>query len=774
MKRVTKYIVCLILCICILCNNTLLTMAAEDKYETGYITVGFSDNTYYDYSAMFFEGETYLRAEDIAQIAGYVYEVGDFMSFTRPYELEYTTAVSVEFDGKAEAMGKKYQMSVIDSDGTYFLPLEKMLYLMHATWCVQEKILYVQQMQKTIFDFIGEYQLSILKNRTSQGELLLNGENTLTHATRTTLAHIVRNFDARMYIPVAGTSILTEEQYEEILMELAEDDTRFLGEAGQKNIETALDGGAFSELSSDLGKLEFLTSDIPEITDDLQTLLEEASKSNGIAEKIVRMVNLSDLNNSQIKALSKGLKGISDVTSVIIASQNIMEAAKWAEQADDEVLREISVLSDFDDTQYNTFLTNPLKQAAKNLLNRKQNAGLEVTDDILMETINFLGKKADDITFVGQFIGAIQTIDMLGGIFSNKYANAINVAETSFRANHLIKTESVALNEELEAYHNVVDGNFSTEELQRLRDSLMLSLRLNLRAKANIYYINTLGNKDGQWEVSEEANRIQQLVAEDYAMIIALKSTETEDQVLILKDFKDIHQSKNGVTREKLSFDLLKMSESKQESEMTATLDEAYEAYTNACDLTVANGSWRENVEMMIDMDISSDNVNAHYVVDAGTTTDVLNYQKEDISTLELQGNGYMSFANISYKWNIDYANGMAHYEYIEPEIQSTDVEIEPGFFNFYEYEKSMWKDFSLGRNRISFTLNGEQMTERGIAIMSSMVNMDKLQYSDVGVVISMDDSTGKIEKINLEFQASLLFQGYNADAEYQVIYEFE
>lgn len=774
MKKATVHIVSVILGLCVFLGDTKLTMAAQNKNVEGYITIAFSDNSFCNYPAKLSGEEIYVSAEDIAEITGYTYELGEFMAFTRPYGLEYATAVSVELNGKTEAMGKQYQIDIVEENGTYFLPLEKMLYLTHATWCVDENILYVERMQKTIIDFIGEYQLSLLENRTSQGELLLNGENNLTRATRSTLAHVVRNFDARLYVPVVGTLILEEEQYEEILMELAKDDIEFLGETGQKNIEGILQESIFEELSSDLGKIEFLTNDIPEIADNLQEILEKEAQNSRIAEKIVRNVNLSDLSSSEIEAISKELKGISNVTSAIIATKNIVEAAKWIEEADEEVLQEISVLSDFDDTQYNTFLTNPMKQAAKNLLNRKQNTGVEVVDDLLMETINFLGKQADDVTFVGKFIGAIQTVDMLGGIFSDRYTNAMDVAELSFRANYLIKTETVALNEELKAYYKVNSGNFSLEELQRLRSSVMLSLRLNLRAKANIYYINVLGNDEGQWKESEEAQRIQQLISEDYAMLIALKSTEAEDKVLILEDFKDMYQNEDGITREKLSPDILRTVENPQEIRMTATLDEAYNAYVNACDLTTASGNWKEDVEITIDMDISDASTKAHYVIDAGATTNVFNYQKTGTSALKLQGTGYMNFANISYKWNMDYANGIAHYEYTEPNSQSSDIETEPDFFEFYEYEKSMWKDFELKKNQITFTIDGEQMTEKGLAIISSLVNMDKLQYSDVRVAVSLDETTEKIQEMKLEFQASLEFQGYDADAKYQVLYRFQ
>lgn len=774
MRKTVMRICGMILCICMLLESGIVTFAAEDNNEEGFITIGFSDNSVMDYSAKIFSDEIYLSAEDIAEITGYRYEIGEFMVFTRPYEQDYVTSVSVEFNGKAETMGRKYQVGVIECDGTWFLPLEKMMYLLHAAWCVENNVLYVQQMQKTILDFVSEYQLSLLKNRTSQGELLLNGENKFMRVTRSTLAHVVRNFDARLYVPVAGALILEEEQYEKILMELAEEDTEFLGEAGQKKIEEALNEGIFSELSGDLGKLEFLTGDIPQNADNLQIFLEEKSESSKIAEKISRNVNFSDLTVPEIQALSEKLNGISDITSAAIAAQNIVKAAKWAGQAEEEVLQEIAVLSDFDDISYHTFLTNPMKQAAKNLLNRKQAAGMEIADDILMETISFLGEKAAGATFTGTFIGAVQMADMLGGYLNDSYHKAMETAELSFCADYLIKTESVALNEELRAYQKVISGNFSAEELQRLRNAFRLSLRLNLRAKANIYYINVLGNKTEGWEEGEEAQRIRQLIADDYAMLAALKSTETEDNVLILEDFSHIYQDGEGITREKIPLDQIQNAGEHQDMGTAVSLEAVYETYAHACDLTTADGNWTENTDMMINMDISNSNTKGHYTVEAGSDTEVSGYQKEDVSALKLQGTGYMNFANVSYIWNMNYADGTAHYDYEKPDMQSAELEVEPQFFDFYDYGKEMWKSGSLKKNQILFTLDGSKMSEKGLGVLNSVVRMEELNYSDICVMVTLSEDTGGIEEIQMDFQAALKFQGYDADAEYKVTYHIQ
>ena len=50
---------------------------------------------------------------------------------------------------------------------------------------------------------------------------------------------------------------------------------------------------------------------------------------------------------------------------------------------------------------------------------------------------------------------------------------------------------------------------------------------------------------------------------------------------------------------------------------------------------------------------------------------------------------------------------------------------------------------------------------------------VENLKYSDVEVKINIDETTGKIDEILMDFQASMQYQGYNADMQYTVKYKF-
>lgn len=66
-----------------------------------------------------------------------------------------------------------------------------------------------------------------------------------------------------------------------------------------------------------------------------------------------------------------------------------------------------------------------------------------------------------------------------------------------------------------------------------------------------------------------------------------------------------------------------------------------------------------------------------------------------------------------------------------------------------------------------------QKANEIGVAAAQMVEGVENLKYSDVETKITIDKTTGKIDEILMDFQASMQYQGYDADMQYTVKYKF-
>lgn len=160
---------------------------ANTQYIYGYIEVSINNESK-NYVVINNSNELYMQAEDISEITGYDLDIHDFIAFCKSGSYESCTAVSIDFDGTTSAMGNTYELNIIKQDDSFYLPLNEMLYLLHAQWCMEEGKVMIQPLQYTILDFIVENHSNIILNKVNQTDLLINGESELAHNIRTSLA----------------------------------------------------------------------------------------------------------------------------------------------------------------------------------------------------------------------------------------------------------------------------------------------------------------------------------------------------------------------------------------------------------------------------------------------------------------------------------------------------------------------------------------------------------------------------------------------------------
>ena len=683
--------------------------------------------------------------------------------------IEVNTAIYIDFDGKTEAMKEEYQLEVVKEEGEYYLPLEEMLYLTHATWCVEDSVLIVSQMEKNIFDFSMENLITGEYDITDKSELFIEGNN-ISSAFTDTLIYALRNFDSRLYVPMLAAGSLTDEQYEKALMQLTENDNEFLGGVGEEMIKQQLEGSLFSQLSKDAKNLQFMTESIDNIS-NIDEAIEIVDKSSNIAKKIT---DTPDLSGKEIKQISKLLSRVGTVSEWADILCNINEMAHWSEKMGQDFLRELQALRKIDETKnyYTKSLVKSIKRASQNLINRTQPElkNWEVTKDMQVVLVNKLIEKGVDLTPLGQMIGGMQLADRTLSIFSEDYTNFMQAHELSYTTKFLVDLEVLSSMEMWLYYYKVNSQKFTAKDLEDFRTYLSMMFKLNIRTQFLVYKINELKYANTDWKNTNEAKEIQKIIAQSYALSCQLKSTENMDKRLLLGEFKDMFSNKEGFTRVNIPVSLVKISEKPNMDTVTGK-EEIYNVYAEAYRKTIESGQWNEKTTMDASVKLKSDTASSSYQEKLKSDLTVSGYNINDLYNIKIDGNCESKIANSKMKYEVHCADGKMQYIFSKPENRTETINIEElneEFFKFYLFEKQYLTDFKMNGNEISFVADGNSIPEGRILAMNTM-GMQNVEYSDIHIKMRINETTGKIEKIYMKFSAKFIYQGYDAEADYTV-----
>lgn len=207
--------------------------------------------------------------------------------------------------------------------------------------------------------------------------------------------------------------------------------------------------------------------------------------------------------------------------------------------------------------------------------------------------------------------------------------------------------------------------------------------------------------------------------------------------------------------------------------EAYAKENKAYQAYQDAIQMTTSSGSWTEDFTMTANMSIFKGSAKIKTKVTITSNMDVSNYSANNLSSIKMSGSADMNVMGQKYAWNIKYENGIAHYEYTKPNQTTADIEMDPSCFDFNSMTPDMMEKAKVSGNKITFTIPGNKMEEVEIAAVNMMSGIEDLDYNDVDVEVLIDKETGAVEKMIMAFHASLAYQGYDAEVDYQIDYAF-
>lgn len=209
---------------------------------------------------------------------------------------------------------------------------------------------------------------------------------------------------------------------------------------------------------------------------------------------------------------------------------------------------------------------------------------------------------------------------------------------------------------------------------------------------------------------------------------------------------------------------------------VTGSREDIYDTYINAAKEVTKSGSWREVLNAEADMEIKSEDEKQKAKMKAilESDTNVEGYDEQNLSAIKISGNASVRVGEQTTAWTAQYSDGIAHYEFTEPTVYSKDAVIDPVYFKFSNLTYDMILDASKSENKICFTVDGNKMSDFASEMINLLDGIENLKYGNCDVTVSIDDSSKQIKNVNMIFHASMKYQGYNAETDYNVEYRFE
>ncbi len=515
------------------------------------------------------------------------------------------------YDGYAQTMNKSFKIDTVNYGGKTYLNLEKMLYLMHAQWYVEESILYCYPLDHNIFDFIGENFKYMYDHSVQHNSLLYEGENGLGHSTRIVLSHILNDVDMRIFIPFYGSDMIQQDWYEEAILQLATTDDSFIDEAGSEQINEYLKDSPFHIIKTGLSvsdtTLETITQLPSKISD---TKLNKFSKWN----------DFSTISTAQLEATQKKLGDFDDIVSVANILVDFNEINTRSKEWGNDFVNGLDILYTINEDVYGDY-GKDISKVADDLLDEYENPTEEAAEAAMLDTYGLVLDKLIDELLDKTVIGHIESIIALSNVIikSNpNYASQIENADLMNTVHALINVENVYLNEFVDAYHDylhylgVEEGTSSlrlwelmftsindnpqkeveTHAISDMRNALEMFLKTSLRNKTYVYHFNYYNNGGSFWTPTSEAKELKEDIYKTYALLSELISTRDYDNLIYLDEtFETMYSNQYGLIREKLDNTLLTSEEINFENQNTSSID------TSEWKEILTTGYWENKIQ---------------------------------------------------------------------------------------------------------------------------------------------------------------------------------
>lgn len=593
-----KKIISFLLCICLIAGMCPVNVEANE-IQIKYLPISINGKVE-TYECVWDTKGAYCSIENLAEITSYECSqteneleflfYREYKNGNGDYAIELQTSILIKVkDNKKiaeiEAMGESYSVNCYVEDEEVFLPLEKLLYLLHAEWTIDENVLYVVAMPLTILDFMAIYSTDLAEIKSIPEDVLLDtgwwlSDNEWAQATYSTIAEVSSDFDGKIFMIwwPKEKHVKTAERYENAILQLAKEDKEFVGEDVQIDAMELIADSIFSVNSEFVNNIQNIIA-VPSNIDDLvQSVPDAVSILDYLSEKFPKIkvsqkiknvskkiengqIDSSFLQIPELKSKVNELGEVGDGIEILQCVWNAYNIANRVSGWDKEYLSQLDVLANYNNPGFiEQNIVKYVQESAQRLIDSYSDPTQAVTDEAIQSTIGlFLSKTFDESPF-GKVFSIMGAVGTCCGTLNTKSAEVYDVYSELGVVAFSIKIEQLV--SELFKYENILTTTeqLTSESIEEARNQLMLYLRLNLRNKAQLYSLNLRGNRNKNWSESEEAKKLYDEIVKVYTMLAELIETKEYDSDIILEgDIENVYSLYPVITEEIL---LDKMSHS--------------------------------------------------------------------------------------------------------------------------------------------------------------------------------------------------------------------
>lgn len=572
-----KKIIVFLLTICFIGELCTVNVSANNV-QTKYLQISVNDNIQ-TYECLWDSENIYLTVENIGEITNYDWsQIDDKLEFQffREYQkdngnygIELQTSVLIEVgedqtSAQVNAMNESYTVKCYVYNEKLYLPLEEMLYLLHAEWTVNDNILNVMPLPLTILDFMAYYNVELSQIASKPEDILVDtgwflSNTEFGQAVYSTVAEVFSDFDGKIFMlwwPGEG-HVEIAECYEEAILQLAKNDDEFIGEDVQNDALEIIVDSIFSVNDVSTSKIQNIASFPSNVNDIIHSIPDAVSVLEGsddrypnipvsdtvknISEKIQNgEIDTSLFEIPELKSKADELGKVGDGIAILQCVWNVYETIDRVDDWDGDYLNQLSILANYENPGYiNESVVSYVQSSAQRLIDSYNDPTQAATNEALQSTIGLLLSKTFDESPFGKTLSIMNAIGSCYGTFDVKNAEIYDVYSELSVVNFSIKIEQLV--RELTRFEDILTTTekLTEEKIEETRNQLMLYLRLNLRNKAQLYNLNIRGNKDPNWSQSGEAQTLHNEIAMTYAMIAELIETKDYDSRIIIDDNLD-------------------------------------------------------------------------------------------------------------------------------------------------------------------------------------------------------------------------------------------
>lgn len=593
-----KKVISFVLCLCLFLGACPIPASAEDSVQMKYIKVLSGEGTK-TYPCLWNSEEVFCSPDALAEMTDFVansmddsYDVEFYRNYEEYEEMEenlyieeflkvVVTVNENENSAVVDVMNQSYTVDCYIRDETLYLPLEKLLYLLHADWELMDDSLFVTPLAYTILDFWAIHQNDLIQIESEQEDTLIEtgwlwDDSIFWQSVYSSLSGVFSDFDGKIFL---GTwtdeggfdHLVTQEYYKDAILQLARDDIEYVSEDVQKDALKSFVNSTFSVSNGSINDMKDILaigsniSDVIDSTEDAVEVLEQiqerfpslkvSDKLKNVADKIENGdIDASFLHIPELDSKVKELSAAGDALSILQCVWDAYDLADTVSGLDEKYIEEIKILQDYeyrDDLNENVI--DYVKSSARILIEAHEDptsagitAGIENALALLLSTTfqeSPQGKALSVIGAVGNCCGIIN-VDLQETY--DTYAE-LGLVTYSIKVEQLVQRllQSNPL--------HYVDEELTTEQLEEVRNQLMLYLKLNLRNKSNLYDLNVQGNQNENWSSTDEAKALYNKIVLAYTMLVELNNTKYYDSDIILEDnIEDLNSVYPAITEEML------------------------------------------------------------------------------------------------------------------------------------------------------------------------------------------------------------------------------